>query len=482
MPEQRTKKMIIKRAIVYLIMTICVVALSVALLFLMLGYRFNKLDGTFQQGGLVQFITQPSGAHVKVGTADLTSRTRSKITLNPGTYPVKMTLDGYIPWEKKVTVKGGEVLWLNSVLFIPSSPKTSAVATMKTLGSTTVVPEGKYFAYIEQPTLPTISFININDSKPTVKSITLPAKSYMEATTHSFQLVSMSDDEHHVLVQHTTETGTEWLVADLENAEKAIRLGGSTPQTVSQVIFSTRSNDEVFLLTNEGTVHTMKISDGALSGVLISNVKSMSLSAQGTLFYATIPKDGKASTGYLSYNADKTRLLKTYESTADIHVTSNQYYDEFYVTTSVGAVATATRYDAFPRSDDSAALRGNDQKTLTLALPIKYLSSYTSGRFLAMQTAQSQTVYDFELKEQSDTPIKGSSSLVHKLVWLDDYHFWSDATDTIRLYEFDGTNQTDITKAAQGFSVAYGASQKYLYSIGETDAGYQLQRTLLVLN
>ena len=76
-------------------MTTAVVGLSIILLFLMLGYRFNKDQGTITQGGLVQFITTPPGARVTVGSAQLANITPSKITLTPGTYGVSMERNGY---------------------------------------------------------------------------------------------------------------------------------------------------------------------------------------------------------------------------------------------------------------------------------------------------------------------------------------------------------------------------------------------------
>lgn len=482
MPEQHSKTRIIRRIIVYALMTISVLVLSTVLLFLMLGYRFNRDSGTFQQGGLVQFISQPTGAHVTVGSAELANKTRSKITLNPGTYTVKMTLDGYRQWQKKVVVRAGQVLWLNSVHFVPTSPKTSSVLALKTLSSTAAKVDGKYFAYMEDATRPVISYINVNDDAPKVKSIVLPEASYSAGTTHAFTLVDMDDDNHHVLIRHEVDGQTEWLMTDLEDASKTRRLGGDAPMNVGQVYFSPRSNDEVFLLYKDGSVHKQKLSDGTLSATLLTNVATMSLSQQGTIFYAAVPLNGVTKTGYLSYNQTAARTLKSYKTTQPVRVASNQYYDEFYVTTAVGTTVTISRYDSFPQSSDDSVLRASDVKTITVDDPVSHLSAYASGRFVAIQDGASQTLYDLELGEQSDTPIKGASTLTGKLPWLDDYHYWNDASGVLRQYEFDGTNQADITKVAPGFSAVYNDNLKYLYSIGKTDDGYQLQRTLMVIN
>ncbi len=462
-------------------MTVSVIGISTALLFLMLGYRFNKDSGSFEQGGLVQFISQPTGAHVTVGNAELSNRTRSKITLNPGSYPVKMTLDGYEQWQKKVTIKPGQVLWLNSVHFVPRAPKTTGVVTLPALDSTAAKVDSKYFAYIGDKTKPVISYININDDAPKPKIITLPTSSFTNGTSQSFTLTDMSDDQRHVLVRHDVDGNTEWLAVDLEDETKTRRMGGDAPLNIRSVYFSPRSDDEVFLLYRDGAVHSQKLSDGTLSSTLLTGIATVSLSEQGTLFYASLPVDGTTKTGYLSYDQSTPRTLASYKTTEPVQVLSNHYYDEFYVTTSIGNNVTTRRYDAFPASNDDTALRATDVRTITMPSAVSYLDSYASGRFVVIQDLSSQTVYDLELKEQSDTPIKGTTNLTPKLAWLDDYHYWSDANGSLRQYEFDGTNQTDIVKVAPGFSAVYSNNLKYLYSIGKTSTGYQLQRTLMVI-
>ena len=98
------KRDTIRRVVVYTIMVTAILSITTILLLLMLGYRYNQGNNNFVQGGLVQFNSQPTGASVRVGSADLASRTRSKITLNPGDYKVRMSLNGYRDWEKDATV------------------------------------------------------------------------------------------------------------------------------------------------------------------------------------------------------------------------------------------------------------------------------------------------------------------------------------------------------------------------------------------
>jgi hypothetical protein len=65
---------------VYALMAVAVVVTVAALVLVMLGYRFNRYDGTIEQGGLVQFDSKPSGATVMLDDITLANRTASKVT------------------------------------------------------------------------------------------------------------------------------------------------------------------------------------------------------------------------------------------------------------------------------------------------------------------------------------------------------------------------------------------------------------------
>lgn len=83
------RRQLITRIVVYSLMTLGVVSLVTFLVFIMLGYRFNRDTSSIQQGGLVQFASRPTNASVTIGNAKLGDLTPSKITVNPGNYDVR---------------------------------------------------------------------------------------------------------------------------------------------------------------------------------------------------------------------------------------------------------------------------------------------------------------------------------------------------------------------------------------------------------
>ena len=70
------------------------------------------------------------------------------------------------------------------------------------------------------------------------------------------------------------------------------------------------------------------------------------------------------------------------------------------------------------------------------------------------------------------------------LKWLDDYYLWSDAGDRLRLVEFDGQNERDITSVARGYDVSLSPTGHSLFSIGKNavTGAYSLQISPLIID
>ena len=474
------RRQFIKRVVAYFLMTISVIVLSTVLVLLMLGYRFNRYSGTFQQGGLVQFISQPSGASVTVGDIQLQNKTRSKITLNPGDYLVKMQRPGYQTWQKNVTVKAGTVLWLNSAHLVPNDPQTDQVLELPTLASTSSRSGNDEFALLQSASKPAITLARIDGDSVKTRTITLESGSYHAAKTHRFTLADWLDD-HHLLVKHAYAKSQEWIVVDTDHPSKSRQIAATDDSYPLKVIADPRSSGRVLVLWNDGTVTVDDLSSEKETTLPLSGIAEMSTD-DDVLLYATEPAKGRVSTGYLTLGKAAPRTIASYPSKEPVHIAGGEYFDVHHLATTVGKTVTIVKTDDLPSSDSQDPLRTETVKTLSLSDEATRVDFKAQGRFIVVQQPLSQTTYDLELDVQSDVPIVGAKRAQSSaLVWLDNFHFWSDTDGFMRQYEFDGTNQTDIVTVAPGFSAVYSPNQKYLYTIGKTAAGYQLQRTRMIL-
>jgi len=96
------------------------------------GYRLTFGGGTgnvkFIEGtGLLVATSKPDGGRVYINN-NLITATNNTINLAPDEYDVRIEKDGYVAWNKKITIKKGLVSEANALLF-PTTPKLEAVTT-----------------------------------------------------------------------------------------------------------------------------------------------------------------------------------------------------------------------------------------------------------------------------------------------------------------------------------------------------------------
>jgi hypothetical protein len=90
------------------------------------GYRFSIKDGlVIKATGMVSAISRPKGASVYIDDK-LVTATDDTINLTPGVYSLKINKDGFLPWQKTITIKPETVYQADIQLF-------SAVPDLKPL-------------------------------------------------------------------------------------------------------------------------------------------------------------------------------------------------------------------------------------------------------------------------------------------------------------------------------------------------------------
>ncbi len=482
--QAEKRQALIWRIVRYGIMILAVIVLTTFLLFLMLGYRFNRNNGTIQQGGLVQFISQPTGAKVTVGTAQLANATRSKITLYPGEYLVKMERTGYDLWQKNITVRAGTVLWLDSARLVPTNRSTQSVKSFATLSDTAVRVTGDSMALLLDNTKPAITLVPLTDGTEVKdKQVIVPANivtTGKSGTKHLYTFVEWSRDDKHLIMEHTYGAEREFLVVDTDAPEKTTVLRAVGKAVPVETTFDPRSATDTVVRYSDGTVRLA--SGDKLSEPILTNVASMTMAKGTTILYTTLPSQGTVKTGYLTLGKQEPKELASYITQSRVELALGDYYYDDYLATTVGDTATIEKIPELPSSDSDATIKKSTIAQFKLEDTPLEISVRNKGRLLAFAGKTQMVTYDIELGTRAQAVIQGDRPLTAAPEWLDNQHFWSDANGSLHQYEYDGTNQADIVKVAAGFSAAYTQSGKYLYSIAKTADGYVLQRTTMILN
>ena len=460
-------------------MTISVVTVVTLLVFVMLGYRFNRDTSTIQQGGLVQFNSKPEGASVTIGKANLSDTTPSKITVNPGDYDVKMQRAGYLPWGKNVTIEAGEVLWLNYTQLVPTNIETENIATFNSVAQAETSPNGKFYAVFSQRARPTVTFVELSDSTPKKTTLTIPAALLPEGTV-SYYIESWSDDSERLLVSARTKTAVEWLLIKRDDAGETINVSDEYSSSISKLTFDARSSRRLVMVTNTKELRLIDTGAESLSPVVATNVSYVTRYGSDGLFYVHQAAKNEQRVSYRSFGSDKSRELKRFEGKSTVLVAAATYFGDPHIAISTGSQLDIYKLDSLPSSQSEDAISMASIMSQLLPSQPRFLSLLSSGRFVVAQYATGVAVYDVELAKYTLTAIK--RGLSGELRWLDRYHFYVSDQKSLSVMEFDGANQHVITDLSTNFDAVQSDNGKYIYSLTKDDKSYTLQRSKMILD
>lgn len=482
------RKQLIRRVATYVLMTITVVTLVLVLVFVMIGYRYNSNDGKIEQGGLVQFDSQPNGSTITIDGKTFNTRTPSKSTLSAGQHAITIGQSGYGTWSKTVDVMPGAVLWLNYTRLIPVHLSPESVTTLKNVSDMATSPDSKTVAVMEEASAPTIKLFDITGDTVKSSSLTVPSNAYTApeaGKTQSFTIEGWDSGSRYILSRHDYGGDRpEWLVIDTQDASATKNLASLLDINASKVVFS--GNDSNTLYAQIGTdVRKINLGAATLSRPLASNVAEFSIFDQSTIVFTTTydAATKTRSVGYYKDGDDTTFIIRSYQDdgTPSLHLALGRYFGSMYEAIAYGGTVTVLNGDLPTTSDEAAKLK--QIATMPVEGGVQYLSIHTNGRFVVAQNAGTYNTYDLELKKVTATVLNGTSPITRQLEWLDNYMLWSDRDGTLRLYEFDGTNQHDIMKIAPGFGVTLSPNEKYLYDIQKDGNNtYHLERVKLLIS
>lgn len=480
------RKQAIRHALIYTGMTLSVIALVTGIVFFILGFRFDADNGRLEQGALLQFATEPSGATIAVDGKTITPRTPAKYSVLAGEHTFRMSKDGYETWSKTLDVKAGTLTWLNYARLIPVNRPVETVESYSSLAGMITSPDGKMILSITDASRPTMQLADIRSNDVKLSTVTLPAELYTDATTkdvsHTFTLGSWDTGGRYVLVNHTYNGKSEWLVVDTRDVNASKNITRVLDIEITSPVFSGTNGSVVYALS-AGDIRKLDLSAATISRSLVSGVTAFSLYDNTIITYEG--KDATDSTkhvvGVYREGDSAPHVLRSVSVDVPLKIATSRYFNQDYV-----AIAEGSRIDilrgSYPSSssDDTTSL--GIVSTVDFAPSTTHLSFSPKGDYVLAQTNASFVSYDVEHARVNRSIVgQDPSAKVSPLRWIDDDHVWSDAEGQLTLREFDGANNTVISPAAMGFGSVISDNDTYMYSIGKTEGGYQLQRVRLTL-
>lgn len=451
------QKRLIRRIAVYSLMVLATSVLVTMLVLIMLGYRFNRDSQSIEQGGLVQFISRPTGAKITIGRATLANDTPTKITVSPGTYTTTMTKVGYKPWSKDVEIVSGQVLWLNYAQLVPNTIANNDVLELGKVTSALASPNSKIIATMNGRS-ENVRLVEIRNDTAEFSDIDLPTDEFSGAS--KLEIRSWSADSKKLLLRGTVSGKTNWFVVDTDSPEKSLNLSRSFDISIASASFSPRTNNTVVIKSADGDLRTASLSDNSISSIIQKNVASYSFIDDDAILYV-YQSGTERKLAYISWGQTEGRDLPIPAREA-ILARGSTYFSDVYIAAASKKDVSVYRFSSLPSSGDTGEFSGTHVRGFSSTETIRWLSMNSGGRFVTAQTAQNFSTYDAELDKVTTTQF--SVEQTRALQWLDNFHVYFPIKNAVRVVEFDGGNGYDLTKSSDMTAVRTSDS-KYVYTI-----------------
>ena len=477
------KQFIIRRVILSSLATAAVAIIVTIAVLSMLGYRLNSNNGTLQQGALLQFDSRPNGADAYVDDRQVGGRTATKQAVVAGTHTVVMKKAGYEDWSRTLTIEPGTLTWLNYTRLVPTERKPQTVAQYGALTQLEFSPDLKWAVAHEAAHDP--SFHSIDLRSETVKSqlLTLPTTLYSEPDVadagHVFGIVRWNTPSRHVLISHEFSGKREWIVLDTQDVARSVNVTRLLNVDFKDLQFAGTNGSSLYGLTNDGVIRKLDLGAGSMSRAFVTNVERFQMYSTKVLVYNGTNPDKPEThlVGVYRDGDEASSVLREVKKDVPLSIATSEYFGSDYVAIAEGSRVTVLK-GAYPSAQAQNTITSLKQfATFSTAQAVDTLSFSPSGEYVAAQAGGQLATYEIEYK-RSSTAARDTS---RPLLWLDAAHLWTDASDTLRMRDFDGTNTQAIMPVAVGFDATLSQNGRFMYAVAKTDKGLGLQRVRMIL-
>lgn len=452
-----------------------------------MGNRFDTNTFSFEQGGLVQFRSAPDGASVVIDGKVQSFTTPGRANLPAGVHAIAIYKDGYRTWEKTISLDGGQLLWLNYIRLIPNSLTTVPIKALKSMSDMLSSPDKRWIVLQEVVNQPVLTLADIGDDRNLIYSSLIIPDAQFSKPGGVFGRINLTEwdlGSRYFLVHHHNDSVNEWLRVDRSQPDQTINISRLFGLVIGQAHFA-GSNPNVIYAQTGDILRRLDLGSNNASAALVSGIQQFTVYGDDSVAYVaereTTPGNAASKQKIAGiFKQSKESVIKTYPAGSQVMIAFGKYDNHTYL-------ALRKDNEKIQILRDPTAATAKDTAvfaTIDIGKPVSQIVFSNNGRMLVTGANGVLTTYDLELARTYSQPLSFLNQAPAKpLGWLDDYYLWSDSGNRLRIVEFDGQNERELTSLAPGFEITLSQSGEMLYSIGKnaiTD-GYFLQASQLIV-
>ena len=464
-------------------MSVSVVAIVFVLMLIAMGFSFNE-NGGFEQSGLLQLASHPSGASVEIDGNSQFGHTEFSKMLSSSEHKVRVTKDGYDSWTSNVKIDAGLLTRVEWVRLFPNNPEINDASSYKELRLAEFSADRKWLITIEKDSN---ELIRANIQGDRLKNYRLSLSTVLgtdaeKALLGEFAIHDWNENCSKALLSWKNEDATTWYLVDLEHAENSVNLTKKFNHNFSAVLIANDSASKLWGLA-DGELYRADISESKISEPIASKVELFTNNKDVVAFVnleEIVQKDDQPAKTERHVNTykDGEESFTTIASLSDKQkvsgITMNTYWNEEWLAYSYDKEirVLAGKYPSYGKQNST--LKVILERNLNFAPTM--ISRGGKGNIIVFAGGKNMVSYDIETKRYYDTELNTNLA---KINWLDEYLLWQNVDNSTIVRDFDGGNRRSITeKTNDKLPVVVSENNRWLYyfeipteAIEETETG-----------
>lgn len=482
--NQSTKLQIIKRTAVYSLMSVSAILITLFLLAVSLGYRFNRNSGTLEQNALIQFKSIPSGASVSVDGKLISATTPTKYGVTSKNHHFEISKNGYETWSKDLSAQSGTLYWFDYPILIPKNREAKQVASYQNIYFSLASTDGRYIILQKNETDNVFDLIDTKNDDITIKTIALPdsVMGFAGKDKAKYKVISWDSGNRFVLITSSVENKTYWIVVDTRSVDKSKNISIINKEDYKNMEFKDSSGNVFYALNSSGDLKRIDLNSSVGTKIIASRVEDINQYDNKWLFikYKTqlngveypsmgIYRDGDESVSTI-YTSNKSEEV--------LAINGGNYKGTDYLALLKGNLLEIWN-GSFPGFGDKLEDKMTKYDSMSALSPFTKLSFSPNSDYILIQFGSVFEYYYFEHSIKGSFSIPGQVAKVH---WFNDDYVWSINQGNLNIREFDGSNVNSIMASMSDQAIVYTENGKYVYGFQKNDSGYGLYRIKMIVD
>jgi len=456
----------------YVLVAVAIVLATRLLVYQAYGFGLGK-NGTIIQNGLLFFSSQPNPAKIYVNNQLESVTTNTRLLLPEGIYHVKLTRDGYRDWQRTINLDGGSVEHFDYPFLIPRTLTTKPFKNFTAApGLLTQSPDHRWLLAEAPGSMTDFSVYDLKNPTKSPVTVALPANLLAKAATgEAWQLGEWADDNQHVLLQHSFDGKTEFILLDRANPDQSLNLNNTLAANPTKLTLKNKKYDQYYLYdAATGSLQTASLKTPATP--ILQHVLAYQSYSNDTLLYVT--GDGaKPGTVHVKLRAgDTTSIIRSLPASTTYLVDLTTYSSIMYV-----AAGDTTDNKVYIYKDPAGQLAAQPNQavvpTQVLHVPQPNYLSFSpnaqfimtsNGNYFGVYDIENQNGYNYTAPEPLDPPQTHAS-------WMDGDRLAYVSGGKLVIFDYDGTNHQILTTAAAQYLPAFAPDYKDVYMLAPGSSG-----------